>query len=419
MIKKLRRKFVLINMSIVTVILAAVFLGLLSMTRAGAIDDSMLVLRRAASNENAVNALSENAMSVQIPFFAVDVDTAGHIVILNGSYYDMADYEAIQSIVAASVRQNEEVGILDEFNLRYYRQTTPFGVRIAYADTSFEQSVTSRFTRSAMIIGGATLLLFFGISVLLARWAVKPVAETWNRQKNFIEDASHELKTPLSVVMSSADMLIGHPDERGERAVQWTQNIKAEAVRMRALVEDMLSLARVENTSAPVQMETVNLSALVTDSALQLEATAYENGKSLEYDIIDGVCVCGSKPQLQQLIDNLLTNAIRYSSEKAKIRVALTRHNKKVLFVVENDGEPIPKDRLSHLFERFYRLDGARSSGGCGLGLAIAKGVVERHHGKIWAESENGVNRFVCELPGLPLNACYTFETSDINENNH
>jgi len=415
MIKKLRRKFVLINMSIVTVILVAVFVGLLSMTRAGAVDDSMLVLRRAASNENAINALSENAMRVQIPFFAVDVDTAGHIVILNGSYYDMADYESIQSIVAASIRQNEEVGILDDFNLRYYRQATPFGVRIAYADTSFEESVANRFIESALIIGGATLLLFFGISVLLARWAVKPVAETWNRQKDFIEDASHELKTPLAVVMSSADMLIRHPDEHDERAMQWTRNIKAEALRMRALVEDMLSLARVENTSVALQMETVNFSALATDCALQLEATAYESGKTLDCDIMEGVCVCGNKTQLRQLVDNLLTNAIRYSSENARVRIVLARHGKKALLTVENDGKPIPKDRLTHLFERFYRLDGARSSGGCGLGLAIAKGIVERHHGKIWAESENGVNRFISELPGLPLNACHALETGRIN----
>lgn len=415
MIKKLRRKFVLINMSIVTVILAAVFVGLLSITRAGVVNDSMLVLRRAASNENAINALSENASRVQIPFFAVDVDTAGHIAILNGSYYDMADYESIKSIVAASIRQNEEVGILDDFNLRYYRQATPFGVRIAYADTSFEESVTSRFTESALIIGGATLLLFFGISVLLSRWAVRPVAETWNRQKNFIEDASHELKTPLAVVMSSADMLICHPDERGERAAQWTQNIKAEAIRMRALVEDMLSLARVENASASVQMETVDFSALVTNCVLQLEATAYENGKTLECVTNDEVCVSGSQAQLRQLVDNLLTNAIRYSKEGARIRISLTRRGKKALLTVENEGEPIPHDRLSHLFERFYRLDGARSSGGCGLGLAIAKGIVERHRGKIWAESENGVNRFIAELPRQQQNACHALETNDVN----
>ncbi len=144
MIKKLRRKFVLINMSVVTVILTAVFAGLLSLTKAGAVSDSMLVLRRAASNENPINALSENAARVQIPFFAVDVDTAGHIVILNGSYYDMADYESIQSIVAESVRQNEEIGLLEEFNLRYYRQITPFrtenfraSCRSCYGNVSF------------------------------------------------------------------------------------------------------------------------------------------------------------------------------------------------------------------------------------------------------------------------------------------
>jgi signal transduction histidine kinase len=145
-------------------------------------------------------------------------------------------------------------------------------------------------------------------------------------------------------------------------------------------------------------METVNFSSLVADSALQLEANAYENGKALICDIKENICVSGSQTQLQQLIDNLLSNAIRYSGENADIRIAVFPKGKKALFSVENEGEAIPNDRLSRLFERFYRLDSARSSGGCGLGLAIAKSIVERHHGRIWAESENGVNRFIVEL---------------------
>jgi signal transduction histidine kinase len=315
----------------------------------------------------------------------------------------------------ASIRQDKEVGLLEDFNLRFYRQVTPLGMRIAYADTSFEQSVTNRFIENALIVGGLTLLLFLGISVLLSYWAVKPAAEAWNRQKNFIEDASHELKTPLSVVMSSADMLIAHPDAREARASQWTQNIKDEAVRMRTMVEDMLSLARVENTSVVVDSETVDLSALVVDCALQMEATAYENEKALACDVAENVCVSGSKALLQQLIDNLLSNAIRYSGEHADIDIMLSRKGKKALLCVENGGEAIPKDRLPLLFERFYRLDGTRSSGGCGLGLAIAKRIVERHQGKIWAESENGINRFIVEFPCLPQNACCVSETGVAN----
>lgn len=402
MIKRLRRKFVLINMSIVTVILTAVFGLLLSLTKAGAVSDSMLVLKRAASNDTAINALSENASHLQIPFFAVDVDTMGHIVILSGSYYDMADHASIQSIVAASIRQNTEVGTLEEFGLRFYRQPTPFGVRIAFADMSLEKSMAERFTQSALIIGGATLAAFFGISVLLARWAVRPVEDAWNRQKRFVEDASHELKTPIAVVMSSADLLLSHPGEENGRAEQWTRNIKEESLRMRALVEDMLSLARVER-SAPEVKEHVDFSALTEDCLLQLEAMAYETGRTLTGDIADGIWVSGCRAQLQQLVDNLLTNAIRYSSEGAQVRAVLVRHPKHAVLCIENGGDAIPADRINRLFERFYRLDGTREDG-CGLGLAIVKSVAERHGGRVWAESAQGKNRFYAELPCLPAN---------------
>lgn len=411
MIRRLRRKFVLINMSIVTVILTVVFVVLLSMTKAGALSDSMLVLRRAASNDNAINALSENASQMQIPFFAVDVDRSGHIAILNGSYYDMADHESIQSIVAETIRRNTEVGTLDEFGLRYYRQATQFGVRIAFADISLEKSMSERYVQNALIIGGATLLLFFGISVLLSHWAVRPVEDAWKRQKQFVEDASHELKTPLTVVLSNADLLLRHPGGESERTEQWTRNIRAEALRMRTLVEDMLSLARVENAAnAGVVFERVDLSAAVGDCVLQLEAAAYENGKTLTSEIEQGVCVQGCSQQLQQLTENLLSNAVRYSDPGGSVLLKLCRRGRKAVLVVENTGETIPKERLNHLFERFYRLDGARSEEGCGLGLAIAKGIAERHHGRIWAESAEGVIRFVAELPCLPQKGCETGE---------
>jgi len=394
-------------MSIVTVILTAVFVVLLSMTKAGAVSDSMLVLRRAASNDNAINALSENASQMQIPFFAVDVDRAGHIAILNGSYYDMADHESIQSIVAESIRQNAEVGTLDEFGLRYYRQTTPFGVRIAFADISLEKSMSERYVQNALMIGGATLLLFFGISVLLARWAVRPVEDAWKRQKQFVEDASHELKTPLTVVLSNADLLLRHTGGEAERSEQWIRNIRAEALRMRTLVEDMLSLARVENTAnAGITFERVDLSAAAGDCVLQLEATAYENGKTLASEIEEGICVQGCLQQLQQLTENLLSNAVRYSDKGGSVLLKLSRRGKKAVLTVENTGEAIPKERLGRVFERFYRLDGARSEGGCGLGLAIAKGIAERHHGKIWAESGEGMVRFITELPCLAQRDC-------------
>lgn len=400
MIRSLRWKFVLVNMTIVTIILAALFLILLHVTRSGIQEDSLLVLQRAASSTGYSSTLTEHSSEIQIPYFTVDVDASGKMALVNGSYYTFENLDSIRQIVIDSMQAQDSIGILEDYGLRYYRQSTLFGTRIAYVDVSLETSVVERFTENALLIGGAALLVFFGISVLLSRWAVRPAERAWNQQRQFVEDASHDLRTPLTVVMSNADMLLAHPDAEPAKTAQWTRSIKSESQHMRQMVEELLTLARVENVSAKkLPLEFIDLSSLVTDSLLQLEATVYESGRQLSSEIADGVVVPGQAKLLLQLLENLLTNAIKYSDAAGRIQVTLAPRGKVARLMVANTGAAIPREMLERIFERFRRLDPARESGGFGLGLAIAKGIVQQHHGKIWAESDDGWNRFLVELP--------------------
>ncbi len=400
MIRRLRQKFVLINMSIVTSILGALFFALLSATRAGMQADSLTALQRAAALPG-LSATYENT-GTRVPCFTVDIDPSGAFAVVGGAYYVVQDAAGLESIVRAGLAAADDVGLLKEYGLRFYRLDMPLGVRIAFADVSLESSVIRRFAENALVVGAAALLLFLGISVLLARWAVRPVEAALRQQRLFVEDASHELRTPLTIIMSNADMLLTHPGADADRLEKWTGGIKSESQRMRGLVDEMLSLARADAGLPKKGLSDVDLSAVATDCALELEATAYESGKKLSTAVEDGVFVSGQAGQLRRLVGNLLVNAIKYGDERGRIEMTLSVRKKRARLTVANTGRSIEKAELSRIFERFRRLDEARESGGgYGLGLAIAKGVAVSHGGSIRAESCGGWNRFIVELPLL------------------
>ena len=220
---------------------------------------------------------------------------------------------------------------------------------------------------------------------------------TWQDQQQFISDASHELKTPLTVILSSADLL--EESASGEQQ-RYVDNILAESRRMKELVEDMLTLSRTESGRAAAPFAPLDLSDLVTDAALRFEPVAFEAGHPLEYDIQNGLSLTGDCQQLDQLVDILLDNAVKYAAPGGAIRLTLNAAGRNAVLAVENPGERIPAEKLSHLFDRFYRVDDARTgAAGFGLGLAIARQITARHKGTITAASDESATRFTVTLP--------------------
>ena len=252
-------------------------------------------------------------------------------------------------------------------------------------------------------IGGSALVGFFFISLLLARWATRPAERAWKQQRQFVADASHELKTPLTVVLSNVDMLQEYSVQpQDARQQRWLGNIRASSEQMKDLVEEMLTLARSDagGQQALVHQQ-VNFSDLVDDALLRFEPAVFEAGKQLEEAVTEELYVTGDGGKLKRLVDILLDNARKYTPEGGHIWVTLAADGRnRIQLTVRNEGTPIPAQDLEHIFERFYRADQARTSEGFGLGLAIAREIAREHRGKLWAESspERG-NSFCFSLP--------------------
>lgn len=265
---------------------------------------------------------------------------------------------------------------------------------------SSEKATLESLTRTCLLIGGLGFLLFLGVSILLSRWAVRPVERAWKQQRQFVADASHELKTPLTVIMTSAE-LAQSPDYGREERQRFLAAILTMSRQMKGLIEEMLQLARADQADTQAAFAPVALSRLVSDALLPFEPVFFEAGLALEADVAEDIQVSGSAAQLRQVVEILLDNARKYSRAGGSTQVSLSRPRRgRCLLTVANQGEPLSDQALQNIFKRFYRADPARShTGSFGLGLAIAETIVTRHHGRIWAESREGRNLFHVELP--------------------
>jgi len=236
------------------------------------------------------------------------------------------------------------------------------------------------------------MCIFYFISRKLADVAVKPTEEAWKQQKRFIADASHDLKTPLTVIMANNDIMLSHPNSIVAEQKKWLESTKAEGEYMQALINKMLELARSEALASTIKLENTNISELVEKTALQLEPVAYEKNVEIKSEITSNLVIKSNSEEFTRLIYILVDNAIKYAKEGSRITISLCNTKKEIALNINNSGNVISKEELPHIFERFYRSDSARTSGGFGLGLSIAKNIVTALNGEISATStkENG-----------------------------
>ena len=406
MIRKLQIKFVAMCMLLVTAVMAVVFLAVFLSAKQNIETISQHVLQRVIQEDYTGGRpdldLNPGGEDVQLPYFTVNMGDRNGIYnayVTSGTYKNLQDTENLQEILTDCLRQQQDEGTIRTYSLRYLRQDQGLYQRIAFVDMSMEQATMRESMRSYLQIGAATLLLLLGVSILLARRATAPVERAWQQQRQFLSDASHELKTPLTVILSNAEMLEAAPLE--ERPARWADNIRTEAKQMNSLVEQMLTLARADNADAPPTPMTEHpLSDLATDCVLAFEPVAFEAGKPLESDIAPDVTVLGDADKLRQLISVLLDNAIKYGRDGGTITLTLRRTDRQARLTVSNPGDPIPPDQLRRLFERFYRADASRGQQtGFGLGLPIAAAIASEHKGTLKAESDQTSTRFLFTMP--------------------
>ena len=395
MIRRLRWKIVAINMAMVTAVLLAVFVGVLVSSRAAVertVNQRLMQVVQTGRYDASLPGEGSAA-----PCFVADVYPSGTVRLSGSSYYRLDDQDAIVEIVTACLEQGDSSGILRSYHLRYLRADGPLYTRIAFTDAAQEDATLRAVVKMCLLVGAAALAVLLGCSYLLAGLAARPVARSLDQQRRFLSDASHELKTPLTVILSSAELAASETD--GEKSRQYLDNIHAESLRMKDLVENMLTLARTESGTR-LPEEAVDLSDTVLESALAFEPVAFENGKPMEYTVQPELTVSGRSTQLRQVADILLDNAVKYAEPGSPIQMTLRREGRNAVLWVENRSAPIPPEKLGHLFDRFYRVDESRTGGeGFGLGLAIARTIVQSHRGSIGCTSTQGVTRFTVTLP--------------------
>lgn len=270
--------------------------------------------------------------------------------------------------------------------------------RIAIYDRNYNGFAAFLYVFYASLALGIGSFSYFVISYLLAREAIKPVEESWKKQKQFVADASHELKTPLSVIMANTELIASHGEETVNSQMQWIENTRLEAERMAGLVNDLLFLAK-NDDGVKAQMEAINLSECIETIVLSHEAVLYEAGKTFSYDITQDVQVVGNVGQLKQLATILLDNANKYSVDTGNILLKLTATGKYAVLTVTNNCEQITDEQLSHLFDRFYTVDQSRNSSGNGLGLSIAQAICQTHGGDIVAHQVDNRITFIATMP--------------------
>ena len=399
MIKKLRIKFVCVVMAIATIMVGAVLGLFIYFTLTGMEMQSMNMMIAISStpfHKGFPGKPKED--EVRLPFFTVQMGDNGELITTGGDYFDLSDREYLQQIVDIAMESEDRSGELKEHNLRYLKNETPKGKTIVFSDTTTEKATQKSLLANSILIFCTAILVFFGISILLSRWVIRPVEKAWEQQRQFVADASHELKTPLSVIMTNAE-LGANDDVTQEERKQFSNNILSTTYQMRSLVENMLEMARVDNGFAGVQFSVLDFSQLVEDAVLSFRLLYEDAGIRLEQHIEKGIFLKGSEQHLYQVMDVLLDNGLKYSTPGGKVDVELHRNGGNCVLTVASPGEALSQEELKNIFKRFYRVDKARTmNGSYGLGLPIAQGIIEKHGGSIRVESGENTNRFVIHL---------------------
>ncbi len=303
-----------------------------------------------------------------------------------------AQKQYINALIVAVNSQEKNSGILKEYNMRYYYTKTPNGKRIVLLDKLYEDHNLEELLISFAISGTLAFTAFLILSIILAGFVVKPIEKSMKQQQQLISDVSHELKTPITVISTNTDIVLSHNDSTVDNERKWLGYIKDETKRMSDLVSMMLYLAKNDEMVEKPVLSEFNLSNTAYEIALPFESVCFENGKTFNISIEDNINIKGNESSIKQLIVILLDNAVKYSNENGRIDLSLKAMSDKAVLSVFNTGEPIPKANIPYLFDRFYRIDQARShnlqSGGNGLGLSIAKRIIENNEANISVTSD-------------------------------
>ena len=408
MIQRLRIRFVILSMSTLLVVLLILVGGINFTSYRGIVLEADRFLSsenpgRSVRQKNPARKESNGLFSQFAPeahnytrFFSVVLSLDGTVLDIQlPAEAVMADSDAAE--LALKVYANN-AGTGFQSIYRFHRRNTEDSVQILFLDCGREITSFQRFLMTSIVLSALGLLLIFGIVVYFSGRIVRPFAESYEKQKQFITDAGHEIKTPLAIIQADADVL---EMELGEN--EWLSDIQAHVKQLSGLTNDLVSLARMEEGGAPLQILEMPISDLVSEAGESFQGLAQTQGKELQLTVEPMLSMEADEKAMRQLVSILLDNALKYSPEGSRIQLSLSRQGKVLKLAVSNSSlVPLPKENLDRLFERFYRADPSRNSqtGGHGIGLSIAKAIVTAHGGQIHAShEENNILQITVTLP--------------------
>ncbi|MBR1731924.1 MAG: HAMP domain-containing histidine kinase [Ruminococcus sp.] len=340
--------------------------------------------------ENNPQSEDEKRMYEAAVFYSVKFSTDGNVNAVDNSSSSVTD-DYLTSTAEKLLKSDKNKGRVDGYS--YLIDETDEYTLVVFLDSTDFDATFNTLIRYTLIFSVVSLVVIFLAAVWLSKIIIRPLEKSHELQKRFISDAGHELKTPVAVIDTNAEVLKG---EIGEN--KWLSNIRYENNRMSLLIKELLSLVRAEKVSE--EKEQIDLSRVVIGEILPFESVAYEKGIEINYDKVeDDVFVIGNKGQLSQLISILIDNAISYSYPETEIDVSLISAKGKAVLSVTNSADEISADKAEHIFDRFYRIDDARTDGShYGLGLSIAKSIVDSHSGEITLTSKDKKVTFTVTL---------------------
>ncbi|MFC5702621.1 sensor histidine kinase [Cohnella faecalis] len=419
MFNKLRNRFLVVNLVIISFMMLLAFASIYTITYQNVRNDIEMELQRVSEfyhkpdgnvgeprsggnhrmKESIVNTGPPPERSVS---FSLQTDEQWNITATNSRFEMDSDFYDLAKNKVASDRSNTGQFSLDGNKWAYTLQKNEAGYFIVYLDVTAQQKIITNLVYTFLAVGLVMLIVIYFTSRFFANRSIAPVKEAFDKQKRFIADASHELKTPLAVINTNADVLLSNSDDTISNQSKWLHHIKSETERMKTLTNDLLYLTEMDDARASMIFTSFNVSEAVEGVILTMEAVMFENNISLSYELEPDLTVRGNGEQIKQVVMILLDNAIKYTNPKGAITLSLKKRHNDIVLKVTNSGAGIPPEHLERIFDRFYRADPSRSRkyGGYGLGLAIAKSIVEQHKGKIYAKSvPNETTSFYVQLP--------------------
>lgn len=399
MLKKLQCKFILLSMSALLFVLVVIIAGINVVNYKAVTQEADMILSLMAEDKGEFpmepNQLGDRlppSMSPEVPYesryFSVFLykDTS-QVLFVETSRIIAVDTQAAITYADAALQKNESTGFIQDF--RYLITSENDFIRITFLDCGRKLDAYYAFLYASIGISLVGYVVVFAFIAFFSNRIIRPISESYEKQKRFITDAGHEIKTPLTIIRADADVL---EMELGEN--EWLNDIKKQAAQLTELTNDLVFLSRMEESEHTLPAIDFPFSEVIAETALSFQALAQRQRKELLCQIPPMLTLCGNEKSIRQLVSILLDNAIKYSPSQESIYLSVEEQNKFVTITVTNTTtQNIEKEQLKLLFDRFYRVDASRNSktGGHGVGLSIAKAIVEAHHGKIQAlaPSEN------------------------------